>query len=101
MGLTKTKACTTSVEMAQMMVPLISEQLIMMAEVTTKLLVQLSAYFSHKGIHTKEFLDFMTNYVDWPPSQTSAAPTQNMNLISILVTLLLWKISSYTVALQE
>ena len=63
-GLMKIKTCTTSVEMAQMMVPLIREQFIMTAEVTTELLVQLSAHFSHMGIHNEEFLAFMTNYVD-------------------------------------
>ena len=100
-GLMKTKTCTTSVEMAKMMVPLISKQFTMTAEVTTELLVQLSAYFSHTGIHNKEFLAFMTNYVDWSPPHTFATPTQKMNLISIPVTLLLSKIASYTVALQE
>jgi len=72
----------------------------MTAEVTTELLVQLSAYFSHTGIHNKEFLAFMPNYMDWLPPHMIATPTQNMNLISVLVTLLLSKIASYTVALQ-
>jgi len=43
----------------------------------------------------------MTNYVDWLPPHTIANPTQNMNLISIPVTLLLLKIAIYTVDLQE
>ena len=101
MGLMKTKTCTTSVEMAQMMVPLISKQFTMTAEVTTELLVQLSAYFSHTGIHNEEFLAFMTNYVDWPPPHTIATPTQKMSLVSIPVTLLLSMISSYTIDLQK
>ena len=63
-GIMKTKTYTTSVELAQMMVTLISEQFTMTAELTTELLVQLSAYFFHMGIHNKEFLTLMTNYVD-------------------------------------
>jgi len=51
MGLMKTKICTTSVEMSQMMVLLISNQFMMKAEVTTELLVQIFAYFAHTGIH--------------------------------------------------
>ena len=97
----KTKTCTTFVEMAHMMIPLISKLLTMTAKVTTELLVQLSAYFDHTGIDNKEFLAFMTNYVDWPPPHTIITPTQNMNLISIPITLLLMKITCYTVALQE
>jgi len=85
--------------MAKMMVPLISEQFTMTAEVITELLVQLSAYFSHTGIHNKEFLAFMTNYVDWLPPNTVTTPTKKINLIYIPVTLLLSKIASYTVAL--
>ena len=100
-GLMKTKTCTTSVEMAKMMVPLISEQLTITAEVTTELLVQLSVYFAHTGIHNKEFLAFMTNFVDWPRPHAFATPTQKINLISIPVTLLLSKIARYAVALQE
>ena len=64
MGIMKIKICTTSVEMVQMMVPLISKKFTMTVEVITELLVQLSVYFSHMGIHNKEFLTFMTNYVD-------------------------------------
>jgi len=60
--------------MAQMMVLLISEQFTMTAEVTTELLVQISAYFSHTGIHNEEYLSFMINYVDWPPPQTINTP---------------------------
>ena len=100
-GLMKTKTCATSVDMVKMMVPLISKQFTMMTEVTTELLVQLSAYFAHTGIRNEEFLAFMTNYVDLPLSHMSATPTQKMNLISIPVTLLLSKKISYTVALQE
>jgi len=100
-GLMKTKTCTTSIYIAKIMVPLISGQFTMTAEVTTELLIQLSVYFFHTGIHDEEFLAFVTNYVDWPPPNTFATPTQNMNLITILVTLLLSKIASYTVALQE
>jgi len=54
MGFMKTKTCTTSVEMSQTMVPLIRKQFTMPAEVTTELLVQLSAYFAHTGIHNEE-----------------------------------------------
>ena len=61
MGLMKTNTCTTSVEMAQMIVPLISEQLTMTTEVTTELLVQLSVYFSHTSIHNEELFAFITN----------------------------------------
>jgi len=61
MGLMKTKTYTTSVEMVQMIVLLIRKQFTMTTEVTME---QLSAYFSHTGIHNKEFLAFMTNYVD-------------------------------------
>jgi len=43
MGLMKTKTSTKFVEMAQMMVPLIRKQFTMTVEVTTELLVQLSA----------------------------------------------------------
>jgi len=43
MGLMNTKTCTISVEMTQMMVLLIREQFTMTAELTTELLVQLSA----------------------------------------------------------
>jgi len=96
-GLMKTKICTTSIEMAQMIFLLISKQFTMTAEVTTEPLVQLSAYFAHTGIHNEEYLSFMMNYVDWLPPQTIATPKQKMNFISIPVTLLL----SYTVALQE
>jgi len=84
-----------------MMVPLISENVTMTAEVTTEFLVQLSAYISYTGIHNKEFLAFMMNYMDWTLPHTIATPTQNMNFISIPVTLLLSKIENYTVALQE
>jgi len=84
-----------------MIVPLISKQFKMTAEVTTELLVQLSAYFVHTGIHDEEYVSFMTNYVDWTPPQTIATPKQKMSLISISITLLLSKIASYTVALQE
>ena len=73
----------------------------MMSEVKTELLVYLSAYFAHTGIRNEEFLIFMTNYVGWLPPHTFAIPPQKMNLISITVTLLLSKIASYTVALQE
>jgi len=73
----------------------------MTVEVTTELLVQLSAYFAHTGIHNKEYLSFMTNYVDWPLLQTIAIPKQKMNLISISVIFLISKIASYTIFLQE
>merc|ERR1740124_224620 len=43
MELMKTKTSTTFVEMAQMMVPLISNHFTMTVEVTTEILVQLSA----------------------------------------------------------
>merc|ERR1740124_1974130 len=43
MGFMKTKTSTTFVEMAKMMVPLISKQFTMTAEVTTEIFVQLSA----------------------------------------------------------
>jgi len=72
----------------------------MTAEVRTELLVQVSVYFANTGIHNNKFLAFMTNYMDWPPPHATN-PTQKMNLISIPVTLLLSKIASYTVALQE
>ena len=42
-GLMKTKTCTISVEMAQMMVPLFSKHFTMPEEVISELLVQLSA----------------------------------------------------------
>ena len=42
-GLMKTKSCKTSVEMAQMIVPLTSEQFMMTAEVTAEFLVQIFA----------------------------------------------------------
>merc|ERR1740124_259728 len=43
----------------------------------------------------------MMIYVYWPPLHTIATPTQKITLISTPVTLLLSKIVSYTVALQE
>jgi len=64
MGLMKKKICTASGEIVQMMVPLISKQFTTTVEVTSELLVQLSAYFAHTCIHNEEFLAFMTNYVD-------------------------------------
>jgi len=60
--------------MTQMMVLLISKKFTMTAEVTTELLVQLSAYFNHTGIHNKGHLSFMTNYVDWLLPQTITTP---------------------------
>jgi len=75
MGLMKTRTCTTSVEMVQMMVLLISEQFKMTAEVTTELLVQLSVYFAHTGIRSRDFPAFITKYVDWPLPHTIATPT--------------------------
>ena len=94
MGLMKTKTYTTSVDMDQMMVLLISEKFTMTAEVITELLIQLSTYFPHIGIHNEEYLSFMTNYVDWTPPQKKSTPKQKMNLISIPFTLLLSKILS-------
>jgi len=72
MGLMKTKNCKTSIEMTEIMVPLVSEQFTMMVEVTTELLILLSAYFAHTVIHNKEYLSFMMNYVNLPPPQTIA-----------------------------
>ena len=93
------KPCKISVEMAHIMVSLISKQFTMTAKVTMEPLVQMSAYFAHTGIHHEEYLSFMTNYVAWPPPQTIATTKQKMNLISIPDTILLSKITSYTVAL--
>jgi len=70
-------------------------------EVTTELLKQLSAYFEHMVIYNEEYLSFMKNYANWPPPQTIATITQNINIIYVPITLLLSKIASYTVALQE
>ena len=63
-GLLKTKTCKISVEMVEMIVPLISKHFTMTADVTTELLIQLSAYFEHTSIHNEEYLFFMKNYVD-------------------------------------
>jgi len=73
-GLMKTKTCTISVEMDQIMVLIISKKIAMTAELTKELMVHLSAYFSHMGIHNEEYLSFMTNYVDWPLPQKIATP---------------------------
>jgi len=100
-GLVKTKLCKTSVEMEDMIGPLISKKLIMTEKVTTILLVQMSAYFTHTGIHNEEHLSFMTSYVNWPPPQTITTASQKMNLISIPVTLLLLKIAKYMIAIKE
>ena len=70
-------------------------------EVTTELLKQLSAYFEHMVIYNEEYLSFMKNYANWPPPQTIATITQNINIIYVPITLLLSKIANYTVALQE
>ena len=100
-GLIKMKSCKTSVDMAHMMVPLMSKQFMVTAEVTTEMLVQIYAYFAHTGVHNEEYLSFMTNYVNWPPSHAIVTDKQKTNLISIAVTLLISKIATYTVALQE
>jgi len=63
-GLLKSKTCKTFVEMADIMVPLISGMFTMTVEVTTELLIQLSTYFEHTGLHNEEYLSFMTNYID-------------------------------------
>ena len=73
----------------------------MTADITTELLVQISAYFTNTGIHNEEYLSFMTNYVDWPTPQMIATDKQKMSLISVPATLLLSKIANYTVVLQE
>ena len=70
-------------------------------EVTTELLVQMSAYFAHMGIHNEEYLSFMTNYANFPPSHMIVIDKWKMNIIFIPVTLQLSKIVKYTVALQE
>ena len=44
-GLMRTKVCKTSVEITEMIVPLINKQFTMTAKVTTELLAQMSAYF--------------------------------------------------------
>ena len=85
--------------MAQMMVPLISKQFTMTAEVTTEPLVQMSAYFAHMGIHHKEYLSFITNYIDWTPPHTISTAKQKINPISVPVTIMISKIASYTVSL--
>ena len=81
------------------MMPLISKQFKMTAEVTTEPLVQMSTYFAHKGINHEEYFSFMTNYVDWPPTKTIATTKQKMNLISVPVNLVLSKIASYMFSL--
>ena len=63
-GLLKIKMRKTSVEIAEMIVPLVSDQFTMTTEVTTELLIQLSAYFEHKDIHNEEYISFMTKYVN-------------------------------------
>ena len=82
-----------------MMVPLIRKQFTMTDKVTTEILVQVSAYFAHMGIHNEEYLSFMTNYVDWPPPHKIVTTNKKMTLISVPATLVLSKIASYTVAL--
>ena len=52
-------------------------------------------------IHNKEYVSFMTNYVDWLPPQTIATSKNKMNLIFVSVTPLLSKMASYAIALQE
>ena len=89
----KTKSCKISIDMEQMMVPLIRKQVTMTDKVTTEILVQVSAYFAHMGIHNEEYLSFMTNYVDWPLPHTIATDKQKMNLISVSVALLLSNIA--------
>jgi len=66
-GLLKMKMFNTPIEMAEIIIPLISKQFTMTAEVTMELLIQLSAYFEHTGIHNEEYLSIMIKYVNWPP----------------------------------
>ena len=53
MGFMKTKTCTKPVEMAQMILLLISKLFTTTVEVTSEHLVQLSASFAHTGFHNK------------------------------------------------
>jgi len=64
MGMLITKTCKISDEMAQMMVPIISEQFTMIVDITTELLIQLSAYIELTGIQNEKYLSFMTNYIN-------------------------------------
>jgi len=53
------------------------------------------------GIHNEEYLSFMTNHVNWTQAQAIATPNQNMNLISVPLNMLLLKIATYMVDLQD
>ena len=64
MRIMKTKSGTTIVEMAYLIVPLISKQFMLNVDLTKELLVQISVLVFHTGIHNEEYLSFVTNRVD-------------------------------------
>ena len=87
--------------MTKMIVPLIAEQFEMSVSLRSELLKKISVYFEYTGILNEEIISFMIDSSNCPEPSIFAINKHPLKSITVSVSFLLSKISTYTVRLQE